>query len=116
MKIKYTQDLIGFMRLFDNAIKVKLRDCFIDNQGKLTFVVDNEDIGKAIGKNASNIKLLESKFKKKIRMLAYHSDKKEFIKNLIYPVKSEEINEEEGIITIKPINRESRGLLIGRNA
>jgi NusA-like KH domain protein len=110
-------ELMSQMAIFQSITKVDLKDCFIDEQsGILTFVVADGTIGKALGKKASNVKLLETKLKKKIRVVEYKSEVKSFIKSLLFPLKVADVTETDGIIEIMPTDIKSRGLIIGRNA
>ena len=115
IKIKYDFNLIKFISMFESLTKASVKDCFTQND-KLVFIVRENQIGKALGKSGSNIKRLENLFKKKIKIAEYNPDLLQFIKNLIYPLKIKEINEEEGIVTITPLDSKTRGYLIGRAA
>lgn len=113
MSIKFDQALIGYINLFESITRTNVKDCF--NNGKLTFIVDQGQIGKAIGIKAQNIKRVEKMLKKRIRVVEFNSDVKQFIKNLIYPLKPKEVQEEENIITIVAEDIKMRGQLIGRD-
>jgi len=104
------------MSLFEKVTKTELKDSFIDNNELLTFVVMEGQLGKAVGKKAVNVKALESMLKKKIKIVEFSPDMIKFIKNLIYPLKAEEITQEEKVIIIKGPDVKTKGLLIGRNA
>jgi len=75
------------------------------------------EMGKALGKRAENMKTLERKLQKKIRVVEFNPDKLEFIKNMIMPLKVSGISEDEmGVVTIAGPDPKTKGLLIGRNA
>src|SRR3972149_1543150 len=112
-KITYNAELLNIMSLFERITRTMIKDCFYDDNNLLTFVVNDIEIGKAIGKNASNVKRLESLLKRKIKILAFNPSAVEFVKNLIYPVTGAEIQLEGDTITIR--GKESKGFLIGRN-
>ncbi|MBD3313447.1 NusA-like transcription termination signal-binding factor [Candidatus Woesearchaeota archaeon] len=118
MKIKYDISLMKFMSLFENLTHASLKDCFIDEKtNTLVFVVQPGQIGKALGKKAANVKKLENKLQRKIRIIEYHPDKLEFIRNMIMPLRAEDISaDEEGIVTITGSDTKTKGLIIGRNA
>lgn len=103
------------MSIFGNTTKTSARDC-IDINNKMIFIVEQGMAGKAIGKQGINIKKLEQKFKKKIKIAEYNPDPKKFMENIIYPCKAKEITEEDNVYTIVPVDSYTRGLLIGRNA
>jgi len=117
MKIKYDVALMKTMMLFERVTKAKIKDCYEDPiLNALVFVVQPGQIGFALGKNAANVKTLEKKFNKKIRIIEYHPNLCNFIKNMIMPLKVENIEEDEGVVTITDSNTKTKGLLIGRSA
>ncbi len=99
--------------MFESLTGAKLKDCIFDDG--LTFVVQENEIGKAIGKKGSNIKRIESVFKKKIKLIEFNGDVIKFVSNLIYPAKAKEIIEEEGIITICTHDKKTKGFIMGRD-
>ncbi|MFO8016819.1 MAG: NusA-like transcription termination signal-binding factor [Candidatus Woesearchaeota archaeon] len=118
MKIKYDVSLMGIMSLFEKITGAKLKDCYNDEVlNCITFVVQPGQLGKAIGKKAVNVKRLQEKLNKNVRVIEFHPNKTEFIKNMISPLRVERIEEEEdGTITIKGDDTKTKGLIIGRNA
>ncbi|MBT4541162.1 NusA-like transcription termination signal-binding factor [Candidatus Woesearchaeota archaeon] len=116
MKIKFTPELMGFMSVFHRITNANLKDCFVDDNSTLTFVVSTGELGKAIGKKAINIKSLEKSFKKKVRIIEFHAELEKFIKSLVYPSKIDSIELQENIVTIQSTDSQSRGYLIGRAA
>lgn len=105
-----------YIALFQAITRADVKDCFFDQNSVLIFVVEENNIGKAIGKNASNIRLIENKLKRRIKVVEYRPEVKSFIKSLLFPLKVEDISEDDGIIEITPSDLKTRGLLIGRNA
>ena len=112
-RIKYDSDLIKLITLFESMTGASVKDCIADD--KLTFVVEENEMGKAIGKGGANIKRLESALKKRIKVVEYNKDISQFVKNLVYPAQVEEIKNEKGIITINGKDANTRAMLIGRN-
>jgi NusA-like KH domain protein len=115
---KYDNALMGYMRIFENITHTTLIDCFEDQKGVLNFFVEQNDIGKAIGKKATNIRLLEDKFNKKIKVSAYNADLKSFLNNLLFPivVESIEYDSESNIVQIQDPDFNKKSMIIGRNA
>ena len=113
-KIIYNADSLKIMTLFEKVTRTRLKDYFVDNNDLMTFVIDEAFLGKAIGKQASNVKKLEQLFKRKIRLLGFSNNLAKFVKNLIYPVKAE-IEQQEKIVVIKANETKSKAMLIGRN-
>ena len=111
-KIKYDIDLMKYMQLFENLTRAKLKDCISNEQ--LIFIVEENEIGKAIGKKGSNVKRLEGLLRKKIKIVDFNPDVKQFIRNFIMPLQVNDINEENNIVTISGPDTKTKGLLIGR--
>jgi len=112
-KIKYTSDIIQYISIFESLTGARVRDCILNDF--ILFIVHENEMGKAIGKQGSNIKRVENTLKKKIKLVEFNNDVPQFVQNLIYPVKAKEIKEEEGIVTIYGEDTKSKGILIGRD-
>ena len=116
MRIKLTAETLGLMRIFQNTTRARLKDCFVDKNSTLTFVVEQNELGRALGKKAVNLKALESKLNKKIKILEYNPNLEQFIKNIIYPSKVKSIVVADDVVTLEPLDSPTRGYLIGRAA
>ena len=112
-KIKYDITVMNYMKLFENITRAKLRDCISNEQ--LIFVVEENEIGKAIGKNGSNVRRLEGMLNKKIKIVEFSPDVKQFIRNFVMPLQVNDITEEGGVINIAGPDTKTKGLLIGRD-
>jgi len=115
MKITFDANSMKLMSMFESMTLARLKDCF-ENKGQMIFVVEEGEIRKALGKNASNVKRIEDMLKKRIRVIEFSSDIVRFVRNVIMPNKAEDITYTDGIITITPTDQKSRGFLIGRAA
>ncbi|MFP4118122.1 MAG: NusA-like transcription termination signal-binding factor [Candidatus Woesearchaeota archaeon] len=107
-----------YMSIFESITHVSLRDCFMDDvNNTLTFIVPPGKVGRALGKNAVNIRTLERKLNKKIKVAEYSEDVKTFIKSLLLPLKVEGVSEiQEGIYQIEAPDQRTRSAVIGRSA
>lgn len=112
-RIKYSSDLMKYISLFESVTGAKVRDC-IANEAVI-FIVHENEMGRAIGKQGSNIKRIEGILKKKIRLVEFSNDVSQFVQNLIYPIRAKEIKEEDGLITIYGSDTKTKGILIGRD-
>ena len=112
-RIKYSSDLMKYISLFESVTGAKVRDCIVNED--VIFVVHENEMGRAIGKQGSNIKRIEGILKKKIRLLESSNDVSQFVQNLIYPIRAKEIKEEDGLVTIYGNDTKTRGMLIGRD-
>ncbi|MDO8511372.1 MAG: NusA-like transcription termination signal-binding factor [Nanoarchaeota archaeon] len=108
------QETMGLSLLMEKITKAKVKDCFTDEEGTIYFVVASGELGKAIGKGASNIKRLQQELQRKIRIIEFSDNVAEFIKNIIYPLRIESITEEQETVVIKETNKKAKSLLIGR--
>ncbi len=117
-RIKFDFALIKLISLFQSITRVDVKDCFETSEGTLVFVVGQGQIGKAIGKGSSNVKRLESKFKKKIRIIEYNPDMEQFVRNMVYPNKLNEVefDHDKKVLTLTAMDNKTRGYLIGRSA
>jgi len=112
-RIKYSADIIQYISIFESLTAAKVKDCIVNEQ--ILFIVNENDMGKAIGKHGSNIKRIENMMKKRIRLVEFNDDIVQFVQNLIYPVSAKEIKEENGIVNIYCNDAKSKGILIGRD-
>lgn len=104
-----------YMSSFEKITRSKLKD-FFETDDTLIFVVQPMQLQRALGPKGKNAKMLRQKFNKRIKIVEYNPDKIQFIKNMIYPLKAKSIAEEDGTVIIEGPDRETKALLIGRNA
>ena len=112
-KIKYDINLMNYIKLFENLTRAKVRDC-IESE-PLIFIVEENEIGRAIGKGGSNIRRLEELLKKRIKVVEFSSDVSQFIRNFILPLHANEVKSENGSVIIVGPDTKTKGLLIGRD-
>ena len=98
--------------LFESMTGAKVKDCISDE--KLIFIMEENEMGRAIGRNGANIKKMEDVLKKKIKLAEFSNDVLQFVKNMIYPIEALDIRQEEGAITIHGKDTNSKAMLIGR--
>jgi len=102
-----------YISIFESLTGAKVKDCIADDS--IIYIVHENEMGKAIGKNGSNIKRVENTLKKKIKLIEFNNDISQFIQNLIFPLKVKEIKEENSIVTIYGNDTRTKGMLIGRD-
>ncbi|MBW2963881.1 NusA-like transcription termination signal-binding factor [Candidatus Woesearchaeota archaeon] len=116
-KIIIDEETMKKMALFEAVTKAKVKDFFDDPvQERLVFIVLPGELWKALGKKGANVKRLEEKFKRKIKIVEYSEDLLTFIKNMAMPLRISDVTEDEGIVTIRHEDMQTKGLLIGKNA
>ena len=107
---------IRYINLLDSTAKVKTRKCFVYNN-IIFFAVPKEMISKAIGPGAVNIRRIQEKLEKKIKIIAEAqgvSDAQRFIEDIIAPVKFKSLEMQGNDIVINA-GSQSKAALIGRN-
>jgi len=115
-KIVYDTGTMQLMAHFERMTRARLKDCIM-RENQVIFVVEQGDIGKAIGPRGANVRRLEDALKKKVKMVEFAHELVSFIKNLVYPIDVKDVREsDDGVVVITPPGLKARGLLIGRNA
>jgi len=114
-KITFNADIMGLISLFETLTQAQVKDCVMREES-LLFIVNENEIGKAVGKKGVNVRRLEDRLRKRIRVVEFNPDVSRFVRNLIMPYQAKSVIVEEGIITIIPDDHKSRGMLIGKNA
>lgn len=112
-RVKYDSDVMKYMALFENLTGAKLKDCIVSDDG-IMFIVEENEIGKAVGRKGSNVHRISSLMKKDIKVIEFNSDMGKFIENLIYPLKLKEFRDEDGVISLYAKDTRERGIIIGR--
>lgn len=108
------QEAFGLSSLMEKIARVRVKDCFKD-EDTVYFVVGQGELWKALGKNTVNVKKIQNELGKRIKIIEYRDEAVNFVKNVIYPIKAEEIVDENGVIFIKDSSKKTKSLLIGRN-
>jgi transcription termination/antitermination protein NusA len=116
MTRKLDAQTLQTMTLFEKLTHARVKDCFEDSFGTLVFVVMEGQVKKALGKNVENIDKLKKVFNKKIRILEFSSDVVTFIKNVVRPIKLDDVVVNGKVYTMVAQSHKDRGILIGRNA
>ncbi len=107
--MKLTMDEIRLMNALEQVAQVSAKDC-ITNQSTVSFLVKEEDVGKAIGKNAVNVRALQDKLKKRIEIVGYQNEPEKVVaKELEITVQS--TGEKNGKLVIKTSQNDKRKAL-----
>ncbi len=86
MSIKFSANEIRYIALFESMTGAMVKDCIIDDEnGKVTFVVKNGDMGLAIGKRGSTVSKVQKAVDKGVEVIELSEDPTQFIKNLLSP-------------------------------
>jgi NusA-like KH domain protein len=113
-KIIYNVDLIKKIAVIEKLIRLRVKDC-IEQENQLVIITPPFQLSKFIGKKGANTKKIETTLNVKVKFVEFNENVATFIKNIIYPLKIADQKEEDGIITLTPVDRKTRGYIIGRN-
>ena len=114
--VELTEKGLGYFSIFESVAGVMPLD-YIESENFIIFIINQLQIGKAIGKGGINIEKLSRIFKKKVVAVADSSDPEIFIRNFlkntnILSIESRDVmGEHEFIITV---DERDRGTAIGR--
>lgn len=73
-------------------------------------------MGLALGRKGANIRRIESSLNRKIKIVEFNPELKDFIRSIIFPLRVDDITDDGGIVTLITHDTKTRGLLIGRAA
>jgi len=118
--IKFTGTEMRYIALFESVSGASVKDCIIDEeQGRVIFVVNEGQVGVAIGRGGRNIHVLERMTGKKHEIIEYSEDAMQFIKNALKPATVREVRITEKpdgkTIAVVTVNPRDKGVAIGKN-
>ncbi|MGB9740830.1 MAG: NusA-like transcription termination signal-binding factor [Candidatus Bathyarchaeia archaeon] len=118
--IKITSTEMRYIALFESITGASVKDCIVDEeQERVIFVVNEGQVGVAIGKGGRNIRTLESMTGKKHEIIEYSEDPVQFIKNALKPATVKEVRLTERTdgkkIAVVAVNPRDKGVAIGKN-
>jgi len=118
--IKITCDEMRYIALFESVSGASVKDCIIDEgKERAIFIVNQGQVGVAIGKGGRNIHTLERMTGKKHEIIEYSEDPIQFIKNALKPAAVREVRITERIdgkkLAVVTVNPKDKGVAIGKN-
>jgi len=93
--VKLDRDGIAYINSMLAIANVIPKDCVVDDN-TVVFLVEEEKIGAAIGKQGKNAETLRKQLKKNIEIMQYAESPEEFIKGALRKVKIKKIENNEG--------------------
>ena len=105
--MKLSQEEIFYINQFDAVTGVMAKDCIIAEK-VVAFAVKPSDIGKAIGKNGKNVKILGRQFGKRVEIFALHDTVEDFVKNAFQDVEFTGIEKKGKTVVLKLESPERR--------
>lgn len=115
MTITIDMQTMQMIALFEQMTGAHVKDC-VSGDEQLIFIVHEGEVGKAVGKGGQHVRNLENKLKKRIKIVEFHSDALQFIKNVVAPLELEKAEFQDTTIFLTAKDLKTRGLLIGRGA
>ena len=111
MIIKLTTEHVRVVSLFERLIGVHVRDCLLD-EDTVYFLIEPGMMGKAIGKNGSNIRSVSNALGKRVKIFEYADTPEKLVSNLIHDASAIEIH--DGVVSVSvPVS--DRSTVIGKN-
>ncbi|MEM3412189.1 MAG: NusA-like transcription termination signal-binding factor [archaeon] len=109
--IKLSSEEIKYIGLFEKETGTLVKDCILQNDNEITFLVKEGQIGLALGKKGEKIKKIKQLLGKEIHVYEHSEDPQKFVANLFYPIKVEKIDikTDEIIIYVDP-NEKKRAI------
>jgi N utilization substance protein A len=118
--IKFTSNEMRYIALFESITNASAKDCIVDEeQGRVIFIINEGQIGVAIGKGGRNIHTLERMTGKRHEIIEYSEDPVKFIKNALKPALVKEVRVTERPdgkkMAVVAVNPKDKGVAIGKN-
>ena len=119
-RVRLTAKEMGLIALFETMTGAIVEDCVIDDKNdRIIFVVKKGYMGLAIGKGGRKVKLLEKFMKKRLEVVEYSNDVREFITNALKPVRIQGIRLTERPdgrkIAVVSVDPRDKARAIGKN-
>ncbi len=115
--MELTGDDLSMFSNFEKITHVMPSD-YLSTESSIIFLVSGESLGKAIGKQATNIKKLAVVFRKRVIIVADSDDPEGFVRNFfgnisIHDIEIRDVMGEKNIMLT--IEEKDRGIAIGRD-
>lgn len=119
MNFKLSNEKLRYLALYEKLTGVTPIDCIESVDGdRLTFVIEEDEMGKAIGEKGKNIGKVREKLDSKVDAVKYSGDPEEFLRNIFSPVDVEEIDieeQEDGKVALIEVEDSEKGRAVGKN-
>ena len=105
-----------YINLLDRASRVKTSKCFVYNN-TIIFAVPREMISRAIGPAGINVRDIQEKLGKKVKVVSEVSeisDAERFVRDIVSPLRFKSLELKDSVFVLTA-GSESKAALIGRN-
>ena len=116
-RIRLGSEEIKYMTIFENLTGASIKDC-VHSENIMGFLVNQGDMGLAIGKSGSNIEKVKRATGRDILVMEFSDDAAEFVKNLFQPIKVRRVrihSADNEKVAIVEVNRNDRKKVIGHS-
>jgi len=105
-----------FIALIEEETGAAVRDCVVEDDGRLLVVVAPDDMATAIGPDGRTVRAIEDQLDREVRLIADAQDAADFVANAlapaaVYGVTIEETNGER--VAVADVDQADRGAAIG---
>ena len=116
MPVTFDTETIKLVALFENITHVSVKDCLMDGDNTVYFVISEGNVGKAIGKNGSSVRHAENLIRKDVKLVEFSNDLDRFIRNLIPKTNFVKIKNEDNRISVDIwVDKNYKSIVIGRD-
>ncbi len=117
MSVTLDTETIKLVTLFENMTGAGVRDCLVDSDnGTVYLVIDEGEVGKAIGKNGSVVKRTENLIRKHIKIFEFSVSIEKFVRNLIPQINSVKLKTEDSRTVAEIwVDKNDKAAVIGRD-
>ncbi|MEM2115553.1 MAG: NusA-like transcription termination signal-binding factor [Candidatus Woesearchaeota archaeon] len=113
MRRKIDNELLNSINVFLNVSNAKLKDCF-NYEGVIYFIVDEGELGKAVGLKGVFAKTIRERLKKNIKIVEFSKDPVKFIKNFLLPIQVDDIFIQDNVIYVVQLDKFQKAKIIGK--
>ena len=121
MTVKLNNEKLRYIALFEKLTGATPRDCIESGEegNHLTFVIDESDMGRAIGQNGRNIKKVRKEMDKRVDVIEYSEDPEQFLRNIFSSVEVIDVdvtsNEDGKTQAMVEVDQNEKGRAVGKN-
>lgn len=116
--IKFDGNTMQIITLFESLTKARVKDC-IEKDDIIFFIVNEGQLGLAIGKGGQKLNQVKERLKKNIDVIEFSADINKFIRNIFHRYKIKNIEmDKKGTkpVALINVNFRDKGKVIGRNS